>query len=109
MSAGLAMQIMVFTGVFEQWDSANWRVKANHYKIMFAYPDISVAEAYMGKKTISYGSTKFKDDYSRLLLRCDSPICLGLSLKERKKELSQGKSAGFNARAIHNAYCGFTE
>lgn len=30
MSAGLAMQIMAYTGVFKQWDSANWRVKANH-------------------------------------------------------------------------------
>ena len=28
MSAGLAMQIMAYTGIFEQWDSANWRVKS---------------------------------------------------------------------------------
>lgn len=71
---------------------------------MFAYPEISVAEAYVGKKIINYGSTKWKDEYNRLLRRCDCPICVGLSLKERKRELSQGKSAGFNARAIHNAY-----
>ncbi|MHA1522694.1 MAG: hypothetical protein ACTSRK_21215, partial [Promethearchaeota archaeon] len=34
----------------------------------------------------------------------ECPICDGLSLGERKKNLSQGKSAGFRARAVHNAF-----
>ncbi|MHA1519978.1 MAG: hypothetical protein ACTSRK_07315, partial [Promethearchaeota archaeon] len=56
-SASLGMHLLSYTGVFHQFDSANWRVKANYYKIMFAYPDISVAEAYIGKQKIQFGST----------------------------------------------------
>ena len=108
-SAGTAMHILSYTGVFQQFDSANWRVKANHYKIMFAYEDNAVAEAYIGNKKISYGSTYWKDEWDELLMRCECPICQGLSLAERKEALSMGKSEGFNNRAMHNAFHYFLE
>nr|WP_162306823.1 hypothetical protein [Candidatus Prometheoarchaeum syntrophicum] len=71
---------------------------------MFTYPEKSIAEPYIGIKIITYGSTKWKDGYDRLFMWWDCPIYLGLSLIERKNDLSQGKSIGFNARTIHNAY-----
>lgn len=103
-SAGLAMHILNWTTIFNQMDSANWRVKANHYKIMLSYEDISVAEAYMGKKKIKYGNTKWRELWDEPLLRCECPTCLGLSLTERKLKLGMKKTEGFDNRAVHNAY-----
>lgn len=108
-SASLAMHILSYTGKIHQFDSANWRVKANYYKIMLSYPDCSIAEAYIGKKKINYGSTSWNSEWDPLLLRCECPICEGLTLTERKSILSQPKSEGFNARAIHNAYHYYNE
>jgi hypothetical protein len=110
MSASMEMHIQAFTGVFVQWDSANWRVKADNYKIMLAYPDFSCAEAYIGNRTdVNYGSNYWKESLNPYLMRCDCPICRGLSLAERKEALGLEKSAGFYNRAVHNAYHYYNE
>jgi hypothetical protein len=103
-SASLAMHIFSYTGMIHQFDSANWRVKANYNKIMLSYYDKSVSEAYLGNKKINYGSCLWKSEFDALLLRCACPICEGLSLGQRKEVLSNSTTAGFRARAIHNAY-----
>jgi hypothetical protein len=104
-SAGLAMHILFWTGVFTSCDSANWRVKAENFKIMFCYEDISIAECYCGKsKSISYGSSKWKPEWNTLLKRCTCPICKSLSLREKKDAMGKAKAKGFYNRAIHNAY-----
>ena len=103
-SASLAMHLLNYTGVFKQFDSANWRVKAKYAKLQFGYRDYSVSEAYIGQKDINYGNTEWKDEWDTLLLRCDCPVCKGLSLKQRINTMRIKGTEGFRNRAIHNAY-----
>ncbi|MFW9998307.1 MAG: hypothetical protein ACFFD4_40085 [Candidatus Odinarchaeota archaeon] len=83
---------------FKTTDGAAWRLNATWWTI------------YLPEKgSYSIGKTtrnkKLDEEGEILLANCGCPVCKGLSPAQRLEILQAGKSRGFHARAIHNAWC----
>jgi len=88
------MHLMFSLGV-DSVDSMSWRMKAAYGAIQL--PGI-------GDRFISPKNSRKKLMEEHLLSKCECPICVNKSLKERKKALDNSKYGTFYNRAIHNAY-----
>jgi len=88
-SSSNSSHAMWYAGM-DQTDSAAWRIKAAFGKI--SLPGIS--EIWITRKK------NWQNNLDLKLKECECPICIGLSLNERKIILGQS----FKARAIHNAF-----
>ncbi|HEC40753.1 MAG TPA: hypothetical protein ENI29_21095 [bacterium] len=80
----------------EQTDSASWRRIAAYGKIAF----VGVTEISISNRPVKFGNTKWTEKHDNLLKDCECCVCDGLSLAEKKEQLS----ASFQNRAIHNAH-----